>query len=697
MKTLFLLPLFAFSIFHSAHSQNPYVKAWDKRYGGNKNEIFMQMIQTTDGGYLLGGYSNSNISGDKTETNRQSGCSVSCTFDFWIVKTDSLGTKQWDKTYGGVATDALIMMQQTSDGGFILGGGSSSNIGFEKSQNSQGLNDYWIVKTDALGNKLWDKDFGGTNQESFSTILQTSDGGYLLGGYSQSGVGGDKTQPSQGFIDYWIVKTDASGIKLWDKTFGGASDDYLTGAKQTSDGGYILGGYSNSGASGDKTQPGWGAYDFWIIRIDSLGNKLWDKDFGADEYDVCFSLDISADGNYVAGGTTTSGVNGDKSQPLWGPAGDADLWIIKIDTSGNKIWDKDLGGYAFEDEFGNLALTADGGLIIGANSYSPISGNKSENNLGLEQTWMLKTDSMGNYLWDRTAFTMGHEESGYAIESRDGCYLIGNYTLSPIGGYKTEPNRDSTDLSYDYWIVKFCDSTTVPPTASVSGDQFLCPGTCTDFLNLSSNAITYQWIFSGATPNSSTSMNPSSICYNSPGNYDVTLVATNAAGSDTLILANYITVYPFPPPQGILQSGDTLFANPGSVSYQWYFNGMLIPGATDYFYIAPASGNYNVVATDVNDCEVEAVINNVIANTIQLANSSWQLAIVPNPVITTIDIRGLKDNSADEIKIFNVFGEKVFSAVNCKLPIANCKLSSGIYYLELSSDNKTFRTKFLKQ
>src|SRR6185436_3403489 len=109
---------------------------------------------------------------------------------------------------------------------------------------------------------------------------------------------------------------------------------------------------------------------------------------------------------------------------------------------------------------------------------------------------------------DRTAFTTTHEETGYAIESRDGCYLVANHTMAPIGGYKTESNWDLANNSNDYWIVKFCDSTSVPPTASLSGDQFLCPGTCTDFLSLSTNAASYVWSFPGANPNVSTAANP---------------------------------------------------------------------------------------------------------------------------------------------------------------------------------------------
>src|SRR5436190_2379312 len=160
------------------------------------------------------------------------------------------------------------------------------------------------------------------------------------------------------------------------------------------------------------------------------------------------------------------------------------------------------------------------------------------------------------------------------------------------------------------------------PIALFNAPNHTCPGTCIDFNNTSVNATSYIWTFTGANPSVSTDLNPSGICYNTPGNYAVQLIASNSITSDTLTLTNYITVYPYPPPQGILQSGDTLFANQGAVSYQWFENGVIIPGATNYYYVALESGNYNVVATDDNDCEVEAVIFDVIAKIQSAVTSS---------------------------------------------------------------------------
>jgi len=270
----------------------------------------------------------------------------------------------------------------------------------------------------------------------------------------------------------------------------------------------------------------------------------------------------------------------------------------------------------------------------------------------------------------------------------------------------------------DLWVYEI-DSTCAPclaplPTALIQlNPSAICPGTCADFINLSTNATSYQWFFPGGAPDSSTSFSPSGICYNTPGTYNVMLIASNTNGSDTLTLQNYITVFPPPAAQSIMQSGDTLFAIAGSSSYQWYFNGNIISGATNYFYIATASGDYNMVATDENGCEVEAVINNVIASS-QLPVSSSQFVIFPNPVEDKFTIQNLALNLSKgpsgtvvEISIYNMIGEKVMThsplsfgegpggeamwTVDCR------PLSPGIYYIEINADNKIFRSKFLKQ
>ena len=243
-------------------------------------------------------------------------------------------------------------------------------------------------------------------------------------------------------------------------------------------------------------------------------------------------------------------------------------------------------------------------------------------------------------------------------------------------------------------------SSNLMPSAIFTSPNHICPGTCTDFTNLSVNATSFQWTFTGANPSVSTDVNPTNICYNLPGQYNVQLIASNGNGSDTLLLLNYVTVYPYPAPQGITQNGDTLFANAGAFSYQWYHDGTLIPGATNYFYVAPEGGNYNVVATDVNGCEVEAVIFDVVASVSFTDNEADQLIkLYPNPAEDYLTV-SVSANYI-EMKVYDMLGGMVLiphTFTDQQTTVLDLQtLSSGMYWLEVFSDNKLFRTKFFKK
>ena len=258
----------------------------------------------------------------------------------------------------------------------------------------------------------------------------------------------------------------------------------------------------------------------------------------------------------------------------------------------------------------------------------------------------------------------------------------------------------------DLWKFSAEDSTcgfcAVLPLALFNSPNTICPGTCTDFINQSLGATSYVWSFPGGNPSTSTDVSPN-ICYNAPGTYSVSLIATNNLSSDTLTLNNYITVYPFPIPQGILQSGDTLISNQGSVTYQWYYNGNMINGATDYFYIATQSGNYNLVATDINGCEVEAVINDVIAEIHGLIFRGEGITVYPNPVDAKLIVNIPQSMGLHPvISVYNLLAEKIKmeftnpnAAGNFSADVSD--LPPGIYYVEVSSGNKHCRTMMMKK
>jgi hypothetical protein len=415
-------------------------KLWDKRFGGTGSDECQSVQETSDGGYVLGGYSYSGAGGDKSEAGRGGD-------DYWIVKVDSSGNKVWDKRFGGTSNDWCYSAQETSDGGYILGGYSWSDAGGDMSEAGRGLDDYWIVKVDSTGSKLWDKRFGGSGYDECYSVQETSDGGYILGGYSGSDADGDKSEASRGGYDYWIVKVDNTGSKLWDKRFGGSNDDYCCSVQETSDGGYILGGYSWSGADGDKSEASRGQDDYWIVKVDSTGTTLWDKRFGGASHDRCYSIQETPDGGYILGGYSYSGVGGDKSEAS---RGGADYWIVKVDSTGTKLWDKRFGGTS-NDWCYSVQATMDGNYILAGCPHSSAEGDISEAGRGgATDYWIVKVDGTGTKLWDRR-FGGTDLDVCYGIcETRDGGYVVGGNSSSGVGGDKSESCRGQND----FWIVR---------------------------------------------------------------------------------------------------------------------------------------------------------------------------------------------------------------------------------------------------
>ena len=339
-------------------------KEWDKTYGNPYTDYLTCIKQTSDGKYFVGGHS---------------------TVDMKLLKLDINGNKLWEKTIGGNDSDNLNAVDITNDGGFILVGASASNIGRDKSEANKGFADYWIVKIDSSGNKIWDKTIGGPSNDIPQAIHQTSDGGYIVGGYSTSGIGGDKSEVSKGNFDYWVVKLDSNGNKIWDKTFGGADLEYISSILQTADGGYIVGGFSESGISGDKSEASRGGSDNCIIKLDRNGNKVCNKTFGGSGLDLLNDIREVHNG-YILAGISNSRISSDKTGA---PVGGRDFWLIKTDFSGNKLWDKVFGSGA-DDAFARMKLTHDGGAIVGGSSSSGVWGDKSQPSQGANDYWILK-------------------------------------------------------------------------------------------------------------------------------------------------------------------------------------------------------------------------------------------------------------------------------------------------------------------
>nr|MDO8097621.1 hypothetical protein [Candidatus Njordarchaeota archaeon] len=312
---------------------------WNKTYGGTGNEAAYSVQQTSDGGYITAGYTDSFGAG---------------MLDFWLVKTDDSGKQQWNKTYGGADTDAASSVRQTSDGGYIVSGRTLSF--------GAGLNDFWLVKTDESGNHQWSKTYGGNDDDCAWSVQRVSDGGYIVAGYTRSF--------GAGMLDFWLVKVDGSGNHQWNKTYGGTGTETAWSVQQTSDGGYIVAGQTDSfGAS---------MFDFWLVKTDGNGNLQWSKTYGGTLDDGASSVQQTSDGGYITAGATYS----------FG-AGGYDSWLVKVDSSGNHQWNMTYGGTS-DDVAKSVQQTSDGGYIM--------AGSTLSFGAGLADFWLVKIGGTATWI-----------------------------------------------------------------------------------------------------------------------------------------------------------------------------------------------------------------------------------------------------------------------------------------------------------
>jgi len=412
---------------------------WQKTFGGSSSDAMYSIRQTIDGGYICGGYSMSDISAHKSENSLGES-------DFWVLKLDAAGNIQWENTIGGSEQEAINDIRQTTDGGYILGGSSRSPVSGDKTQPCRGYYDYWIVKLDSAGNLQWQKTIGGNDNDELSSIAQTVDDGYICGGSSQSYASGEKSENSMGDLDYWVVKLNASGNIEWQNTIGGPFRDMLHSIEQTTDGGYICGGRSESPLSGDKTENTHGSYDYWIIKLDGSGNIQWQNTIGGSYGDELYTIKQTFDGGFICGGISSSDISGDKTESS---VGFGDYWIVKLDSTGNILWQNTIGGTQ-TDWFKELDITPDGGYVCGGLARSPLSGDKTEKTVGYSDFWIVKLDSIGNIQWQNT---IGGDETDdlFTIQyTSDGGIICGGRSFSNISRDKTENNLGSDD----FWIVK---------------------------------------------------------------------------------------------------------------------------------------------------------------------------------------------------------------------------------------------------
>ncbi|MFW9777738.1 MAG: hypothetical protein ACFFE8_02710 [Candidatus Heimdallarchaeota archaeon] len=306
---------------------------WNQTFGGIQDDRPISVIQSNDGGYVVAGTTQSFGGGG---------------FDAWLLKTDVNGQHEWNRTFGGPANDWANSVVQTTDGGYLFAGGTISY--------GAGASDMWLVKTNASGTAEWNKTLGKTGVETANSIIQTSDGGFVIAGQSA---------PFSSLVDtfdFWMVKINASGETEWENFFGGEGFDVAITAIQTLDGGF--------GLVGTRSSLGTGSSDGWLVKTNTNGHHEWNSTIGGTEPDSAETGIQTSDGGFVLVGRTSS----------YG-AGAQDVWIVKINSNGQHLWNSTIGGSG-TDAGGSVVQTSDGGFII--------SGTTESYGAGGADFWLVK-------------------------------------------------------------------------------------------------------------------------------------------------------------------------------------------------------------------------------------------------------------------------------------------------------------------
>lgn len=649
----YLLILAASFLFSEAVGQ----VVFQKSIGGTGTEQGYAVQQTSDKGYVVAGYTSSFGAG---------------LWDVYLMKMDSLGDIIWTKTYGGTGSEYeqwAMDVKQTTDGGYVLVGHSES-LG-------PAFSNLYVIKTDFNGNLLWSKTiYKGVNQYGYA-VSQTSDGGYIIGG-----VSGGMT-----FIEFFVIKTDSNGDTLWTRTYGipgnfqrayfvhevpsggyivagnGTSMETILvrtdnngdtlwtrkysgcqtfSAKQTIDGGYVFAGNTALGA---------GLGDVSLMKTDSAGNVLWSKSYGGTDFDCAFSVDNATEGGYIITGWTKS----------FG-AGDFDVYLIRVDSVGDTLWTKSYGTTDSETGF-SVSQTTDGGYIIGAHTEDTLG-------FGWGDIYLIKTDSLGN--------TGCNQMSTNTI--------IGNIPITISSGLMIGSGAMVTNAATIVNNAFFSDSMLCSLSLSINVVDVSCNGIC------DGTAITIP--VTGLPPFSylwSTGPTSDSITGLCPGVYTVTVVDSNsdtAYGSVTVNEPLPLSIALTSTPAFGTNCDGTATSIPSGgtppYTYQWD-----APAGNQTTQTADSLcvGNYCVTVTDTNGCTVDTCIS-VSVGIHSIINNQSTITIYPNPFSTsaTVEISNTEQGMINvEFILFDAFGRTLqrFEVQHSVFEIQRDGLPAGIYFYSI--------------
>ena len=417
MKKLILL--FALGVIQFTNAQSP-TAIWQKCYGGSNDDGLRSGFQTSDGGYILASYTRSN---DGIVSGNHGGS------DAWIIKTNNIGTIQWQKCYGGSGDDEINSIIPTADGGYLLAGLTFSNDG-DVAGNHSSETDGWVVKINAVGTILWQKCIGGASYEYLSTIIPTSDGGYIACGFADSIDNGDVIGNTN--TGGWVVKINNLGDIQWQKVYNNDCR-IIQRILQTADGGYVL--------CGDKyTNPADYNYDVIIFKVNQGGNIQWQNSYGGSNDDSTINVILTNDGGYMI-----SAISDSNDGDVYGNHGGLDIWVFKISGTGVIVGQNCYGGSG--DDVGEIQQTLDGGYLISGNSNSN-DGDITGNNGGRD-IFALKLSATNVLQWQKCMGGTGDEFGGF-LQLTDGTYLAGGSTRSNFG----DSFANLTNETFDMFLIK---------------------------------------------------------------------------------------------------------------------------------------------------------------------------------------------------------------------------------------------------
>ena len=708
-----------------SYSQAPDIE-WQKCLGGSNYDDAYSIQLTSDSGYIVIGTSFSS-DGDVTDNHGYG--------DYWVVKLDQMGSIQWQKCYGGTGWEEGFSIDETMDGGFIFTGHSGSidgDITF-----NHGFTDCWVVKINSSGLIESQKNYGGTSTEYARSIQQTDDGGYIFAGFSYSDDGDvSGHHGAGGTTDWWVVKLNEEGGILWERSLGGSQDDVANSVRQTSDGGFIVAGHSNSG-DGDVT--GFhGNWDYWIVKLNSEGITEWQKALGGSNIDEAQSIIETNDGGFIATGFTYSN-DGD----VTGHHGDfyGDYWVVKLDDDGDIMWQKSLGGSG-GDLSSSIHQNIDSSYIVtgvsSTNNDGDVTGHHGLSGYG--DYWVVLLDTTGNIKWQKS---LGGDNTDYAssiTQTLDSGYVIAGYAGSTDGDVT---GHHGLSLNSDYWIVKLkkpCEQ--IMYFADADGDGF----------GDSSTMILSCFDTVGYVLDSSDCNDLISEIH--PGGFDV---CNNIDDNCNGLLdedAIFLTWYMDADADGF---GNNLIDSISCFELSGYVfdetdcndaNNLVYPGATEIcnsldencnlmidedlifttYYIDADGDNYGNAAidsvwcstvtgfiTDSIDCDdndpdihpgIPEILNGIDDNCNKLIDEGVaidetiinNIKIYPNPAndILNIDYSG---NLPATLEVISMQGQIIFANyVNASFVIINVKeYAPGIYLLKIITENGEASLKFVKQ